>query len=149
MYGSSPHWRNKARAEVMGFVFQQFQLIPYLTVYENIALPSVAKPIVNEKTKTDALIRRFGLEKRAHHFSDALSTGEKQRVAMARAFFNNPKLILADEPTGNLDDFNAKAVLDYLKEFVEHGGAALLVTHDSRAAAYADKKHRIMNGIME
>ena len=92
------------------------------------------------------MLEIFGLGHRAHHVPAALSTGEKQRAAMARALFNNPKLILADEPTGNLDRDSAAALLDHLSGFAEAGGAVLLVTHDLKVEEHADRTVEISEG---
>ena len=131
--------RTALRAELIGFVFQQFHLIPYLTVLDNILAPTVAKPDPEARARAGELIRRFQLEHRVGHVPAQLSTGECQRTALARALLNQPKLILADEPTGNLDETNGKIVLDHLTTFARNGGAVLLVTHDSRIAQLADR----------
>lgn len=121
----------RLRAQKIGFVFQQFHLIPYLTVLENILAPGVACPGHDTRARAAELLGRFGLEKRADHVPAQLSTGERQRTAMARALLNRPGLILADEPTGNLDEENGRRVLEYLAEFARQGGSVLLVTHDA------------------
>jgi putative ABC transport system ATP-binding protein len=141
-YHLSPDRRSKLRADLIGFVFQQFYLIPYLTVKENVIMPTLGAAVDDPDGKARELIRKFGLESRTDHVPKQLSTGEKQRTALARALFNNPKIIMADEPTGNLDDDNADIVLNHLKEYVAGGGSVLLVTHSERAAGYAD---RILN----
>ncbi len=127
------------RAATVGFVFQQFHLVPYLTVVENVLAPSLARPAVEAETRARALIERFGLGPRADHVPAELSTGERQRTALARALLNRPKLILADEPTGNLDGASAAMVLSDLAAFARAGGAVLLMTHDPRAAEVADR----------
>jgi putative ABC transport system ATP-binding protein len=132
-----PDKRSKLRAELIGFVFQQFHLIPYLTVKENIIIPSLTTSGDGSDTRAHELIGKFGLEARIDHIPGQLSTGEKQRTALARALFNRPKVIMADEPTGNLDDDNAHIVLNHLKGYVEEGGGVLLVTHSAMAAEYA------------
>jgi putative ABC transport system ATP-binding protein len=136
--GLSVRQRNMLRATKIGFVFQQFNLIPYLTVQENVALPSLARR-GNNGQSAKALLEQFGLGDRARHLPRALSTGECQRAALARALFNGPSLVCADEPTGNLDDANAALVLEHLRRFANNGGAVLLVSHDSRTAKISDK----------
>ena len=147
-YSISPDKRSRLRAELIGFVFQQFHLIPYLTVQENIIAPSLASNIDNADERAKELISRFGLESRTDHLPGQLSTGEKQRTALARALFNKPKVIMADEPTGNLDDENADIVLTHLKTYVEDGGCVLLVTHSARAAEYATRTLNMKDGFI-
>lgn len=136
-YALSPEKRSELRGRVIGFVFQQFHLIPYLTVRQNIMTASLAVPQKETSERAQKLISRFGLEERADHVPAKLSTGERQRTALARALLNEPKIILADEPTGNLDEDNAQTVFGYLSQYVSDGGCVLLVTHDARAAAHA------------
>jgi len=138
-YRLSANDRAQFRADTIGFVFQQFHLVPYLTVAENILAPSLAKPSAQARDRAKQLIDHFGLEHRTRHVPSELSTGERQRVALARALLNAPKVVLADEPTGNLDEENAHLVLGHLAEFARGGGAVLLVTHDIRAASFADR----------
>jgi len=135
----SPDERSRFRSENIGFVFQQFYLVPYLTALENILCPSLAKPFKEAGDTAMALLKQFHLEERRNHLPGKLSTGEKQRVALARALLNHPRILLADEPTGNLDEENADIVLESLREFARSGGAVLLVTHDARAANTADR----------
>jgi len=125
------------RANTVGFVFQQFHLVPYLDVLDNVLAPSLASGRKDRK-RAEALVEQFGLTPRAHHTPSALSTGERQRVAMARALYNEPKVLLADEPTGNLDPENGEIVLKQLVAFADQGGAVLMVTHASDAGAVAD-----------
>lgn len=141
--------RSRFRAEQIGFVFQQFHLVPYLTVLENVLAPAVAVGGGDSKERAKELISRFGLEYRIGHVPGQLSSGERQRTALARALLNSPKLLLADEPTGNLDADNASGVLGHLKEFTASGGAVILVTHDSNAAAAADRVVRLRDGRIE
>jgi ABC-type lipoprotein export system ATPase subunit len=138
--------RARFRAGKLGFVFQQFHLVPYLTVLENVLSPCLALPAEDGERRAMQLIEHFGLTERIHHTPGELSTGERQRTALARALLNRPRLLLADEPTGNLDADSARAVLDYLAEFARDGGAVLLVTHDDRAAAYAPRTVRMEKG---
>lgn len=121
------HWRSRR----IGFVFQQFHLIPFLNIQENIlvgALPGGASASL--RNRADQLIEQFGLTERRRHPITELSVGERQRVALARALLFQPVLLLADEPTGNLDEANANIVLQALQEFATQGGAVLLVTHN-------------------
>ncbi|MCX8038572.1 MAG: ABC transporter ATP-binding protein [Candidatus Sumerlaeia bacterium] len=145
-YELPPDARARFRAQTIGFVFQQFHLVPYLTVRENILAPQLALSVPDAPQRADALLRRFQLADRARHTPDALSTGERQRTALARAFLNRPKVLLADEPTGNLDGDNAEIVLRGLADFAREGGAVLLVTHDVRAAQYASRILRMKDG---
>ena len=138
-YELSPEQRSKLRARMIGFVFQQFHLIPYLTVRQNILAASLALPEEKASTRAEEIIHHFGLDDRINHVPAQLSTGERQRTALARAVLNRPKVILADEPTGNLDEDNAKTVFGYLSQYVVDGGCVLLVTHDDRAAAHATR----------
>ena len=145
LYSLGQDGRAQFRAENIGFVFQQFHLIPYLDVRDNILAASLATARA-EGERVDELLEIFGLQQRAHHVPAALSTGEKQRTAMARALLNNPKLILADEPTGNLDQGNAEALLEQLSGFSGKGGAVLLVTHDARVDNHAGRTIEISDG---
>ena len=145
-YELSPEMRNELRAQTIGFVFQQFHLIPYLTVRQNIQVASLAAPANEAAERTQELISHFGLEDRAGHVPAQLSTGERQRTALARALLNRPKVILADEPTGNLDEDNARTVLGYLSQYVSDGGGVLLVTHDDRAASHATRTLKMSQG---
>ncbi|MDA0839469.1 MAG: ABC transporter ATP-binding protein [Planctomycetota bacterium] len=136
------------RAAKVGFVFQQFYLIPYLTVIDNIMAPILAvgqnRALATERARK--AMARFKLTERSNHLPSELSAGECQRTALARALLNQPSLLLADEPTGNLDPDNAGIVLDAMTEFADSGGAVLLVTHDESAAERAGRRFRIENG---
>lgn len=145
-YSLSPDERSRFRAETIGFVFQQFHLVPYLSVRDNVLAPQLAKPQPDARERANELLRRFQLTDRADHTPDALSTGERQRTALARAFLNRPKVLLADEPTGNLDEQNGEIVLRCLADFAGDGGAVLFVTHDVRATQYAHRTVRMENG---
>jgi ABC-type lipoprotein export system ATPase subunit len=148
-YRLSAEQRARFRAERVGFVFQQFHLVPYLSVLDNVLAPSLAVSGGSGddfRSRACDLIERFGLGQRAEHVPGQLSTGERQRCALARALLNRPRVLLADEPTGNLDAENAEVVLGYLTEFARDGGAVLLVTHDDRAAAAADRVETIRDG---
>ena len=124
--------RASFRADTVGFVFQQFHLVPYLDVLDNILAPGIASSRKNSQRARD-LVKQFGLEHRIHHTPSALSTGERQRAAMARSLYNEPKVLLADEPTGNLDPENADIVLKELASFASSGGAVLMVSHGAVA----------------
>lgn len=145
-YELSSEERARFRAEHLGFVFQQFHLIPYLGVLENVLAPTLALPHADNRQRAEQLIAHFGMTHRLHHVPSALSTGERQRTALARALLNQPRLLLADEPTGNLDGENGSLVLRYLKEFATNGGAVLLVTHDPLATQFATRALRLQNG---
>ena len=145
LYSLNQDGRARFRAENIGFVFQQFHLIPYLDVRDNILAASLATGTGDEE-RADKLLEHFGLTHRARHVPAALSTGEKQRAAMARALFNNPRLILADEPTGNLDRDNAEGLLEQLSAFTNDGGSVLLVTHDARVEGHSDRTVEISEG---
>ena len=131
--------RAALRARRVGMVFQQFHLVPYLTVLGNVLLPQLACPVADGERRARALVEQFGLTGRIDHVPADLSTGERQRVALARALLHRPALLLADEPTGNLDADNSALVLRALRAFAEQGGAVLLATHDPDAAAAADR----------
>jgi len=136
------------RAETIGFVFQLFHLLPYLNILDNVLV--AASPESREKAGPDAeeLLNRFGLQQRRHHRPAQLSAGERQRVAMARALLNRPQLLLADEPTGNLDPKHADGLLDLLEGYHRDGGTVLLVTHDEKAAARAQRAISLESGRM-
>jgi len=139
----------RIRREKIGFVFQAFHLVPSLTVLENVLLPAAFRSGAFSEDRGRALLDRVGLADRAGHFPDQLSGGEKQRAALARALVNEPKLIFADEPTGNLDSKNGRAVLDLLEEHTRTAGRALvLVTHDDAVASRADRRLRLIDGAL-
>ncbi|MBI86128.1 MAG: ABC transporter [Planctomycetaceae bacterium] len=144
--------RASVRAAHIGFVFQQFHLVPYLNVLDNVSAASLGlrsgstEDRGSMETRALELIDRFGLRDRIRHLPAEISTGERQRVALARALLNRPKLLLADEPTGNLDEDNSQVVLDHLQEFAAADGAVLLVTHDAAAASRADCLVRMAGG---
>ena len=130
LYQLDASQRSDFRAQNIGFLFQQFHLIPYLNVLENVLTPTLAGDLENAEEKARVLLKRFSLDHRLTHVPSKLSTGEQQRVALVRALLRSPKLLLADEPTGNLDAENSKEVLDYLDEFAKSGGAVVMATHD-------------------
>jgi putative ABC transport system ATP-binding protein len=129
---------NRVRAEKIGFIFQQFHLIPYLTALENVMLAQYFHSMTDEQEALEAL-ERVGLDGRARHLPSQLSGGEQQRVCIARALINDPKIILADEPTGNLDAANEEIVLRLLREFHAQGRTIVMVTHDPVVARLADR----------
>lgn len=147
-YDLPPDKRSRMRAGLVGFVFQQFHLIPYLTVKENIITPSLSLYKEDPEQRAQELIRQFGLQEREDHLPPQLSTGERQRTAMARALFNKPKILFADEPTGNLDDENTEIVLNHLRSYSSEGGSVLLVTHDKHAAGYATRTLKMKKGYL-
>jgi putative ABC transport system ATP-binding protein len=133
------------RAEKVGFVFQQFHLVPYLNALENVMLAQYFHSMTDEQQAAEAL-RRVGLADRLAHLPAALSGGEQQRVAIARALINQPKLILADEPTGNLDEANENIVLEIFRELHKAGHTILMVTHDPDIARQADRRIELAHG---
>jgi len=133
------------RADKIGFVFQQFHLVPYLTALENVMLAQYFHSITDEKDAADAL-RRVGLADRLEHLPAQLSGGEQQRVAIARALINHPKLILADEPTGNLDEENEATILKLLHELHSAGHTILVVTHSQAIGNLADRRIELEHG---
>lgn len=130
LYALPARARCAVRARRIGFVFQQFHLIPFLNVRDNVMAPALSGFDGDPRRRADALIERFGLQARRDHPPSELSVGERQRVALARALLFNPPLLLADEPTGNLDAGNGRRVMQYLSDFAGNGGAVLVVTHD-------------------
>jgi putative ABC transport system ATP-binding protein len=133
------------RAEKIGFVFQQFHLVPYLTALENVMLAQYFHSTTDENEARLAL-ERVGLADRLKHLPSQLSGGEQQRIAVARALINHPKLVLADEPTGNLDETNADTVIRLLRELHEQGHTILMVTHDPAIGQLADRRIDLAHG---
>jgi putative ABC transport system ATP-binding protein len=133
------------RAEKVGFVFQQFHLVPYLNALENVMLAQYFHSVTDE-AQAAAALRRVGLSHRLTHLPSQLSGGEQQRVAIARALINQPKMILADEPTGNLDEANEEIVLALFRELHSAGHTILMVTHDPEIAQQADRKIELAHG---
>ena len=139
------------RREKTGFVFQFFNLIPLLTVYENVALPFMIRgePVSAHRDRIEEVISLVGLESKTEHRPDQLAGGEQQRVALARALVTQPAILLADEPTGNLDFATGIEILDLLWDSCNRlGQTIVLVTHDSRAAAYADRVLFVRDGLI-
>lgn len=149
LYTMSIRDRAKFRAENIGFVFQMFHLVPYLNIIENVALAGGVASRDSGAVKANELLKRLGLAERAFHRPSELSAGEKQRTAIARALFNRPKIILADEPTGNLDPDNAASVIGYLSEFHHSGGTVILATHGTEAEQFADRIIHLHNGSID
>jgi putative ABC transport system ATP-binding protein len=140
----------EVRGRKIGFVFQSFQLIPTLTAEENVLLPAeLAGAGAGVEERGRELLRRVGLADRMDHYPVQLSGGEQQRVALARAFITRPPILLADEPTGNLDGANGRAILELLLELNRGEGTTLvLVTHDAELAAYADRVITLRDGLV-
>lgn len=140
--------RIKLRKGALGFVFQSFNLIDELNVSENIELPLLYMGVSakDRKEAVKAVIDRVAMGHRAKHFPAQLSGGQQQRVAIARAVISNPKLILADEPTGNLDSKNGREVMELLKELHREGTTIVMVTHSQRDASYADRTINLFDG---
>ena len=120
----------KLRGEKVGFVFQFFHLIPSLTAYENVAVPMEIRGVARSAERARALLEEVGLTGRAHHYPSQLSGGEQQRVALARALANNPKIVLADEPTGNLDPDLSLEIMNLFREINARGTTVVVATHD-------------------
>jgi ABC-type lipoprotein export system ATPase subunit len=143
IYAMSKRERAQFRAENIGFVFQMFHLVPYLNVIENALLASGARA---NRSEAEKLLERLGMSGREHHKPSELSAGERQRTAIARALLNHPRIILADEPTGNLDPENAAQVIGYLSEFHRDGGTVIVVTHGAVADQYSDRITYLQGG---
>ena len=140
--------RTDIRKGLIGFVFQSFNLIDELNVYENIELPLLymKTPGKERKERIEAVMDRMAISHRRKHFPNQLSGGQQQRVAIARAVIPEPKIILADEPTGNLDSKNGKEVMDLLSELHHEGATIIMVTHSQHDAAYADRIINLYDG---
>lgn len=135
------------RNKKIGFVFQQFYLINYLTALENVEIPLRISKHPNPKKRAYELLKKLGLENRIYHYPNKLSGGQQQRVAIARALANNPDIILADEPTGNLDETSAKEVMNIFKSLNKNEGKTIaIITHDPRIAEQTDRIIVIRNG---
>jgi ABC-type lipoprotein export system ATPase subunit len=137
---------SEVRNKHIGFIFQNFYLLPYATVLENVLLPALYSDSRVNKTKAMEILRLVGLSERAKFKPNQLSGGQQQRVAIARALINEPELILADEPTGQLDSNTAREIMELLKELNKKGKTIILVTHDNNIAGYADKIIHMKDG---
>jgi putative ABC transport system ATP-binding protein len=146
LYALSPAERARLRSSEIGFVFQMFHLVPYLDLLGNVLLACPGKPSAEVRQRAGELMDELGLADRASHLPGELSAGERQRLAVARALLNRPKLILADEPTGNLDPENAAEVIRHLAEFHRGGGTVVLVTHGEAVNAHADRTLSLEQG---
>lgn len=149
IYGMSPGARTRFRARNIGFVFQMFHLVPYLSVLENILLAGGGGVAYSGRAVADRIVERLGLAGRETSKASETSTGERQRAAVARALIGRPRIVLADEPTGNLDPENSREVVRYLGEFHREGGTVLLVTHGEIADEYADRIIHLRDGRIE
>ena len=137
----------KLRGEKIGFVFQFFHLIPSLTAFENVAVPLEIAGSRNALKRAKELLEEVGLTGRSHHYPSQLSGGEQQRVALARALANNPPILLADEPTGNLDSANGRHIMELVRDIHKKRGTTIvLVTHDAELAAIADARLILRDG---
>ena len=148
LYGLSVVERTRIRRERIGFVFQTFNLLPYLSALENVQMPLflARTPASAQRSRAAALLERLGLGDRMDHKPGELSTGQQQRVALARTLANDPSLILADEPTGNLDPESREHVLRIFDEFVSEGRTVVMVTHDRTAASRSARQIRLDAG---
>lgn len=146
--GFNERKRADLRKHNIGFVFQSFNLIDELTVFENVELPLIYTGVkaAERKERVDAVLEKMQIMHRRKHFPQQLSGGQQQRVAVARAVVNNPKLILADEPTGNLDSSNGNEVMDLLTELNEAGTTIIMVTHSEHDAKYSHRIIRMLDG---
>jgi putative ABC transport system ATP-binding protein len=140
--------RSRVRNREIGFIFQAFNLIGDLTVWENVELPLTYRgmPATERRQRVADALEKVGMSHRRNHYSAQLSGGQQQRVAVARALAGSPAILLADEPTGNLDSKNGTAVMDLLKELHQEGATICMVTHDPRFSAYADRTIHLFDG---
>jgi putative ABC transport system ATP-binding protein len=137
----------RLRGEKIGFVFQFFHLIPSLTAFENVSVPMEIAARPDARPRTQTLLEEVGLTGRGHHYPSQLSGGEQQRVALARALANNPPIVLADEPTGNLDSSNGRHIMELLRTIHRtRGTTVVLVTHDAELAGLADSRLVLRDG---
>jgi putative ABC transport system ATP-binding protein len=150
MIGLKEKGKSKARKENIGFIFQNFNLIDELSVYDNIELPLIYNkvPSSERKKKVEAIADKLGISHRLKHYPQQLSGGQQQRVAVARALINDPKIILADEPTGNLDSKNGNEVMELLTDLHSNGATILMVTHSEYDASFSQKTILMKDGII-
>jgi putative ABC transport system ATP-binding protein len=146
--GLGPSDRARIRNREIGFIFQAFNLIGDLNVYENVELPLTYRgmPQAERKRRVHEALERVGMSHRVKHYPSQLSGGQQQRVAVARAVVGSPSILLADEPTGNLDSVNSDAVMDLLKELHRGGATICMVTHDPRFTRYAERTIHLFDG---
>lgn len=146
--GLSEKEQSIMRNRRIGFIFQQFNLLPKLTAYENVELPLIYQGVsaAERKVRVMEALEKVSLSHRVHHRPNQLSGGQQQRVAVARALVTRPTLILADEPTGNLDSHSTKDIMDLLHELHAQGNTLVLITHDNEIAAQAPRRVRLMDG---
>ena len=148
LYDLSTEQRADFRSEYIGFIFQSFQLVPYLTVIENVEIPMAVTGIKKKDQREMAMdvLKIVGLEQKSDRLPDQLSGGEQERVAIARAIVNKPPLILADEPTGNLDSNTATGIMELLKSLNKDGHTIIMVTHNQKMSEYASRTINIVDG---
>ncbi|WMS87338.1 ABC transporter ATP-binding protein [Pleionea litopenaei] len=146
--GKSEHNLSEIRKSNIGFIFQSFNLIDDLTVFENVVLPLqyLGVPKEEREQRTEAILKRVGIDHRANHLPQFLSGGQQQRVAVARALVINPKVVLADEPTGNLDSKNGEDVMQLLRDLNSEGTTVIMVTHSEVDAQYGNRIVRLFDG---
>jgi len=149
LYAAGAAIRSAIRAQSIGFVFQLFHLVPYLRVAENVVAGLPPGKRVDIRRDLLPLLDQLGLGHRADHYPGTLSAGERQRVALARALIKQPEVILADEPTGNLDAENAGIVFRFLAKYQQGGGTVILITHGNDAAGYATRTLRMEHGQLQ
>ena len=151
LYDLDTEQRAKVRQDKIGFVFQTFNLVPYLTALENVQIPLYLAGLeeTGQKAKAEELLNRVGLGERLDHKPAELSIGQQQRVALALMLANDPEIILADEPTGNLDPETSSSVMDFLEELHAEGRTIVMVTHDPNIAKRAHRMLRLVNGAVE
>jgi len=150
MIGLKEKEKSRVRKENIGFIFQNFNLIDELSVYDNIELPLIYNkvPSSERKIKVEAIADKLGISHRLKHYPQQLSGGQQQRVAVARALINDPKIILADEPTGNLDSKNGNEVMELLTDLHANGATILMVTHSDYDASFSQKTIMMKDGII-
>jgi len=142
---------SELRNREIGFVFQNFNLLPYASAYENVEMPLLFAGVGGKKRKekVESILRKVGLADRMDHRPNELSGGQKQRVAIARALVNDPNIILADEPTGNLDSTSGREIMELFVSLWEEGHTIVMITHDPRAKDYTEKVVTIIDGLIE
>ncbi|HEY3277921.1 MAG TPA: ABC transporter ATP-binding protein [Syntrophorhabdaceae bacterium] len=150
VYGLGQDERADFRRETLGFVFQSFHLIPYLTLAENVMLPLATRKEAKKEKRSAALhaLDRVGLSGKGERLPNQISGGEQERVAIARAIVNRPAILLADEPTGNLDSRTGKEIMELIEEFNSSGGTVVMVTHNSEYTAYAGRVLKVVDGVI-